>query len=758
LNRRAGRVLAGTATLAAGIDNSDTTFSGVISGTGANTLTKEGTGTMTLSGNNTYTGQTMVNDGILLITSNNALGTAAGDTLVNAGASLALSNNITTSEPLDLSGTGFGGGGALINVSGNNAVNGTVLLSANMQVNSDAGTLTINGIISGANDLTKAGPGTLRLTGANTFSGQVAIDEGTLSINSIADGGVASPLGMSGAATPVLLGSAGAEGILLYTGGVGSTDRTFFVNGAGGGRINNTGSALTLNGDIDNNGDPFAMGGTGNMTLNGDLSGAGTFTKDGSGTVSMGAANTLTGTTTVDAGTLHFLAGASAATSDVTVNAGGTLSGFGTIQSLVNSGVFKQGDVSNITIFNVSGTDFTQTATGNFRPKLGAAGVHDQLDVTAGAANLAGTFGPTLFGGFVPPVGTVITDIITTTGGVAGTFDSVQPMKPVLTVIPIYNANSVDLMVVRFLTNPALGLDSAQHGLATSLTLAENQAPTADLIDVLDAISTFDTISEVRNAYNEILPRKLDQLGQTSINTTRLQNGNLSTRMNNLRAGVYPRADMFVDNSQMAWNYQGTYLDVVGIPTEGSQKGWFDKFDDDKKNWGIFANGSALFGDQASSVPAQTGYDYTAVGATLGLDYRVVEELVVGLAGGYNHTDTTVDNNGGKANVNTLTIGPYATVQVGDFYADAYAGYAKNFYDIDRNIIFGTINRTAQGDPNGDQVFSYIGFGYDRHIDDFVTGPIVSLQYTKLWIDGYTESNAGSQDDLPAQRHGDLPA
>jgi len=742
----AGLVQAGNNTLATGGDNTDTTFSGVISGNaGGLTLFKTGTGTFTLSGNNTYAGQTEVDDGTLLASSNNALGTAAGNTLVNSGASLAFSNNITTSEPLDLSGTGFGGGGALINVSGNNILNGTVLLSANTQINSDAGMLTINGIISGASDLTKDGPATLRLTGANTFTGQLTIVDGTLSVNSIDIGGVASTLGASAAATPVLLGGGGGTvGILEYTGPTGNTDRTFQVVAGGFGRINNNGSPLTLNGDIDNNGEPFSMGGTGNTTLNGDLMGAGNFTKDGTGTVSMGAANTLTGTTTVDAGTLHFLATGSAATSDVTVNAGGTLSGFGTIQSLVNGGVFKQGDASNVTIFNVSGTDFTQTATGNFRPKLGAAGVHDQLDVTAGAANLAGTFGPTLFGGFVPPVGTVITDIITTTGGVVGTFDSVQPMKPVLTAVPIYNPNSVDLVVVRFLTNPALGLDAAQLGLATSLTIAENQAPTADLIDVLDEISTFDTISEVRNAYNEILPRKLDQLGQTSINTTRLQNGNLSTRMNNLRAGVYPRADMFVDNSQMAWNYQGTYLDVVGIPTEGNQKGWFSKFDDGQKNWGVFANGSALFGEQASSVPTQTGYDYTAIGATLGVDYAVCKEFVLGLAGGYNHTDTTVDNNGGNANINTLTVGPYATVQVGDFYADAYAGYAKNFYDVERNIIFGAINRTATGDPNGDQVFSYLGFGYDKHIGDFVTGPIVSLQYTKLWIDAYTESNAGS--------------
>jgi autotransporter-associated beta strand protein len=62
----AGTVLLSDPTLTVGADNTSTTFSGVISGNG--NLTKVGTGMFTLSGANTYTGQTSVQAGILQVT------------------------------------------------------------------------------------------------------------------------------------------------------------------------------------------------------------------------------------------------------------------------------------------------------------------------------------------------------------------------------------------------------------------------------------------------------------------------------------------------------------------------------------------------------------------------------------------------------------------------------------------------------------------------------------------------------------------
>ena len=83
-----GIVNMGSKTLTIGATNLDSTFGGVIQDgpTGANArLVKEGTGTLTLTGANTYTGGTTINAGILLANSTTGSTTGSGAVQVNAG-------------------------------------------------------------------------------------------------------------------------------------------------------------------------------------------------------------------------------------------------------------------------------------------------------------------------------------------------------------------------------------------------------------------------------------------------------------------------------------------------------------------------------------------------------------------------------------------------------------------------------------------------------------------------------------------------
>lgn len=760
-----GSVLLGAGTLDTGNDNTNTTFSGVMSGAGS--VTKSGAaGTWTLTGANTFDGVVAINAGAVLVTNGSALGSTVGGTTVAAGAALQMQGGITVgAEALTLNGTGVGVNGALENVSGSNTYGGAITLATDSTIGSDAGTLsltggvgaannltitgagdtTISGIIAtGAGTLTKIGAGTLTLSAANTFTGQVDIQNGSVSINSIANGGAASPLGASAAATPVLLGSAGSQGTLIYTGGVGTTDRTFTVNGAGGGRINNLGSGLlTISGTVDNGGNPFAVGGSANTMLNGVVSGAGTFTKDGSGTVTLGAvAHTYSGATAVNAGELDLASGATVNNSNFTVASGAILTGNAAIQSLVNNGQVTPGDSSTIGTLTLTNN---YSGTGSLQIKLAGPLTSDVLAV-GGTATLTGsTLRPTLLGGFIPAVNSTITGVLTAGGGLGGTtFAGVAHPAPVLKAIPTYNPNSVDLTFQRDLANPELGLDSAQNGLATALTDFDNTSPSAELTTVLNAITALPTAEAVKYAYNQILPRKLDQIAQTTMTSARIQNGNLTTRMDNLRYGITPRSFGFTDNNQsMSWNYDGLLLAENGSYLDVLRNMDRLKYDSDADNrWGIFANGSGVFGTQDPR-DDQTGYDFTALGATIGADYRVMDNLILGLGAGYNHIRTTVDNDGGNATVQGITIGPYVSYTYNHIYFDGDVGYARNFYDTERKIQFGTVNQTADGSTQGNQVFAYGGAGYDYKIKDFVIGPVGTVQYTRLWVDPYTETNAG---------------
>jgi len=80
-----GIVTMGALNLTVGSNSLSTTFSGTLQGDAGSSFTKIGTGTLTLSGANTYTGTTVVNDGTLKVANTSGSGTGAGAVEVNAG-------------------------------------------------------------------------------------------------------------------------------------------------------------------------------------------------------------------------------------------------------------------------------------------------------------------------------------------------------------------------------------------------------------------------------------------------------------------------------------------------------------------------------------------------------------------------------------------------------------------------------------------------------------------------------------------------
>ena len=161
--------------------NGSSTFSGVIeNGNAANVdFTKAGSGTLTLSGNNTYTGQTNINVGTVSITHNNALGSTGGATTVASGAVLSISNDITSGENITIAGTGISSNGAIRNTADDNTLTGLITLTAHSEIQIDSGSsLTFNP--STGNAITGTYNLTIESVGTTTISDPIAISTGNL--------------------------------------------------------------------------------------------------------------------------------------------------------------------------------------------------------------------------------------------------------------------------------------------------------------------------------------------------------------------------------------------------------------------------------------------------------------------------------------------------------------------------------------------------------------------------------------------------
>lgn len=323
---------------------------GIVSSVGG--INKSGTGLLTLSALNTFTGAVNVFQGTIAVESIGAtthaggLGQNTSFRLGNAAANAAVTHTGTT-ESTDkrvqigngVAGTASGGG--TINANGTGALtftNATFTVADSTATTArtltlggiaSSGTSTIKGVIAdnsvtAAIGLVKTGAGTWRLDGANTFSGPVEVDNGSLVVSSLGATGAASNVGTNGL---IRLGSGNSNGQLILVGLGGSSDKQVRVGGgaelsaAGDATITSNGSgATTFTNAVFNTPDAAAtatrvltLGGSassGTNTVKGsivDNSAAGgtvTLAKAGAGTWRLEGSSTFSGGVRINRGTL----------------------------------------------------------------------------------------------------------------------------------------------------------------------------------------------------------------------------------------------------------------------------------------------------------------------------------------------------------------------------------------------------------------------------------------------------------------------
>ncbi|ELC2623284.1 fibronectin-binding autotransporter adhesin ShdA [Salmonella enterica] len=378
-----------------------------LSGTGS--LVKTGTGELTLSGDNSYSGGTTITGGTLTADHADSLGTG---TIANSGVLQVgegeLENTLSGSGSLVKTGTGeltlngdndYSGGttiddGVLIADNADSLGTGAVANNGVLQV----GEGELKNTLSGTGSLVKIGTGELTLNGDNDYSGGTTIDDGVLiadNADSLGTGAVANN-GVLQVGEGELKNTLSGTGSLVKTG---TGELTLSGDNTYSGGTTISGGTLTADhadslgsGDIDNSG----VLQVGEGELENTLSGSGSLVKTGTGELTLsGDNNTYFGDTTIAGGTLIA--------ANVNALGSGNIDNSGTLMLDAN-GAFKLANVtthSGATTALAAGStldagQFTQEDGSTLSIDLGAA--TDDAVITADSVTLGGTLNVTGIG------------------------------------------------------------------------------------------------------------------------------------------------------------------------------------------------------------------------------------------------------------------------------------------------------------------------------------------------------------------------
>lgn len=637
---------------------------GVLSnGTSAGSLIKDGSGTLVLSGANTYTGGTFLYGGILNVQNSSAIGT--GDLTIHGllgTAKLELGNNVQLNNNVSLLGD-------------------TVFI-----VNAGS-TARLNGVISetgGPFGFSTSGDGTLILGGANTFSGGIYVaDNSTLRAENNAAFGT---------------------GTITVSGGL-------TIDLANGVTVNNhvnLGNNLIVNVD------------SGSATMSGIIGEAvsSRVDKNGAGTLILSGVNTYTGSTRINDGELQVNGLIS---SDVSVlNSTSILSGVGSVGAVVNDGIVRPGNgsIGNLTVNG----DFTQNAGGTTEIRVNSAGASDHLTVN-GQANLDGTLKVFETGGGYA-TSTHYT-ILNATGGVNNQYSSIVSNLSMFTITPTYNANDVQIELIRsaYLTDNAVTTN--QISVATALDSIALSS-TGSLFNMINALGG-ETPSEQQQSLNQ-----LSGAIYGSTQTIGLQIGDvfqqrLVTRM--ISNGMF-----------LTSPYQGSQTtaspEVRGQSPSAGGRGWLQGFGQSGR---VGSDGNA---------PSTR---YSQGGAIYGADWGDDENGIFGVAAGNSYAGFH-DSVAAGGQVTSSQYGIYALKHNDLAYALGSMNYGLEEFGANRNVLVSGTNQTLRGNFVGHQFGTYAETGLKYHLGLVHIQPLFAMQYLYLAQQGFSESGGSAALNVSANQ------
>ncbi len=688
------------------ISNSIYSDQGAGGGGSGGGLTMSGINTITLSAPNYYTGNTSFNAGAIQVVADNSLGAPTAGLLFSGG-TLQVSASMTTTRLVTLAGSGTINVDTLGNVfTIDNSVN--AITGAGALIMSGLGTLALIG--TGTNTYTGGTNinGGIVETAADTYlgasDGRIMFNGGTLQMDTGYITSARSIL-MSGIGTintqnqtVTLSGVISGGGSLISDAGTGSLILTG-INSFSGTATILTGT-LEVNSDsmkgtiIDDNAGAFLIfNQTADGTYAGSLTGSGGFTKEGIGTLTMtGDSSGYTGAVAVTEGGLKVngVLGGSNLTSAV----GTVLSGNGTysIGTSICNGFLQPGD---------------STGQVNFLGDLTLTGMAElDIEVTPTQADFLYVSGTLTEGG---------TLLLQPFSGFYG-FGVVYPIIQAGTFAGSFATIGV--------SNPAFDLTLETIGniiyarLFATVPFADFPAANGNILSVANNLNALTAAGEIN--LNSPLAMAIDSLIGAS-------NATINAALDQLHPALF---SSFYDLQAEVGSQIIGFFHKRPVPTcgcSGRGRGWAEPYGNwlNQENKGI-----------------ELGFNAYSKGIAAGIDWEIIDNLVAGFGGAWNHSELHWHNERGQADVDGFFGGAYLDFASDSLYVGASLLAGRDFYNTSRKIVYTNVNEDAHGDYSGLDILSQLSTAYFLGPEKCCLLPYFNLDFFYLSQNSFTEKNA----------------
>jgi T5SS/PEP-CTERM-associated repeat protein len=630
----------------------------------------------------TGTGSTWTNSGRLKV---GYFGSSNTLTVADGGAVSA--TDITIAAQTNSSGTlnigQFGANGAGGTVNANTITFGSGTGVINFN---QSNAVTIAADISGNGALNFYGTGAVSLSGSNSFTAGITQQANTTLVLDNA-----SALG-TGTLTQI---DATAQTVVNTSGTIANAMSLYNLRFQTGATLS---GAITLNNAI------FNVDTGQSAVLGGILSGAGGITKNGFGTLTVSGANIFTGATFLNNGTLVTTTTSALGTGNVTLNAGtiqinSALNLAGTLDWASTNATVAIGSVQSGHFIDVSGNLSKGVGNGYTFNLTGSTVATGSTVVLLGAANMS----------------TFTADDFAVTG--FGTYE--------LSIL------GNQLLVTKLLSDYTVFAQTPNQYQVASALNGFQDATSGDRQTVATALNSLDA-SAFPGAFEQMMPSIYSSLPTLAFNTANALNTKLFERIWLMQVAGLSGAAVAGDSPT-----QNNDNNPLGLKAD--------------ENWSPFVDANGVFAS-ANSGGALDTYNAQNGGMTTGAMYKFLPNLMAGAYAGYQYThagydgSTSMEDHAARFGLLASWAGETCYRNTDNIYLNGLVGGQMHNYNVDRQIAYSTINRTANATPTAGEFDSAVQVGYNVREGGFTFGPQASLQYTYLGVGSFNETGADSLD------------